>query len=122
MDGGSWFIERACHIGLDIQCSRGPLSPSVRRTEVLPVPVCPTVLSKQKFTPVARLHPAVRRECALLRDFTLALALFLGQHVRVFTPGTSPGNPLTRFSCQGTPNKCTTVEHAPRGTCSFGGE
>src|SRR5712692_3633648 len=102
MDGGSWFIERACHIGLDIQCSRGPLSPSVRRTEVLPVPVCPTVLSKQKFTPVARLHPAVRRECALLRDFTLALALFLGQHVRVFTPGTSPGNPLTRFSCQGT--------------------
>src|SRR6266849_5122447 len=50
MDGGSWFIERACHIGLDIQCSRGPLSPSVRRTEVLPVPVCPTVLPKQKCT------------------------------------------------------------------------
>ncbi len=120
MDGGSWFIERACHIGLDIQCSRGPLSPSVRRTEVLPVPVCPTVLSKQKFTPVARLHPAVRRECALLRDFTLALALFLGQHVRVFTPGTSPGNPLTRFSCQGTPDECTTVEHVPIGTCCGG--
>src|SRR6266849_1453786 len=50
MDGGSWFIERACHIGLDIQCSRGPLSPSVRRTKVLPVPVCPTVLPKQKCT------------------------------------------------------------------------
>ena len=62
--------------------------------------MCPTVLPKQKFAPVARLHPTVRWECALLRDFTLALALFLGQHVRVFTPGTSPGNPLTRFSCQ----------------------
>src|SRR5713226_3257966 len=63
---------------------------------------CAPRYCRNRSAPVARLHPTVRWECALLRDFTLALALFLGQHVRVFTPGTSPGNPLTRFSCQGT--------------------
>ena len=47
-------------------------------------------------TPVAR-HPlAVRRACALLRDSTLALALVLGQHGRVFTAGPAPANPSKR--------------------------
>jgi hypothetical protein len=43
-------------------------------------------------------HQAVRRECALLRDSTLALSLLLGQHGRVFTPGPVPGNPPKRDS------------------------
>src|SRR5260370_23360504 len=47
---------------------------------------------------------------------------FFGQHVRVVTSRTSPENPQARFSCQGTPNKCTTVEHVLIGTCSFGRE
>ena len=36
-----------------------------------------------------RNHQAVRRECALLRDSTLALSLFPGQHGRVF-----PSSPM----------------------------
>ncbi len=43
-------------------------------------------------------HQAVRRDCALLRDSTLALSLFPGQHGRVFTPGPVPGNPPKRDS------------------------
>jgi hypothetical protein len=54
------------------------LSRSVHRTEVLPVPVCPTVQSRTEEAPIARHHLAVRRECAPRRDSTLALALFLG--------------------------------------------
>ncbi len=43
-------------------------------------------------------HQAVRRDCALLRDSTLALSLFPGQHGRVFTSGPTPENPPKRDS------------------------
>jgi len=43
--------------------------------------------------PVERVHQAVRRECALLRDSTLALPLLLDEYGSIFTPGPSPGNP-----------------------------
>jgi hypothetical protein len=59
------------------------------------VPECPSVQEKQWRDPSLRReshHQAVRRECALLRDSTLALSPS-GKHVHVFTRGTSPRNP-----------------------------
>ena len=94
---GSWFSEATCHSTNTWYRSRGHLSPSVcfLSEEEKPVPWCPQVRSKQSCPPFAR-HPlAVRRECALLRDSTLALALFPGKHVRVFTSGPTPLNPYT---------------------------
>jgi hypothetical protein len=45
---------------------------------------------------VERDRQAVRRACALLRGFTLALSQLLGQHGRVFTAGPAPANPTKR--------------------------
>ena len=51
--------------------------------------------SRNRVPPVERDRQAVRRVCALLRDFTLASFLFLGKYGSVFTPSPSLGNPYT---------------------------
>jgi len=56
----------------------------------------PSGTEETTFHTLERNHQAVRRECALLRDYTLVLSLFLGQHSRVFTSGPSPENPPKR--------------------------
>lgn len=62
-----------------------------------------------EFPPVERGRQAVRRVCAPLRDSTLALSLFLGQHGRVFTRDPSSLNPPKRDSVvQGTYVYCST--------------
>ena len=86
------------------QSSRGPLSPSVHGYCYPSVSECPPVpamdgspTSKASDREVGRApRPSLVR---IIRRLT---RLFFGQHVRVFTCGTSPQNPQARFRCQGT--------------------
>ena len=69
------------------------LSRSVLENRSPPRSRVPHGTVETEFPPVERGHQAVRRECAPLRDITLALSLLLGQHGRVFPSGPSPENP-----------------------------
>ena len=97
-DGGYSFNHETCHPVSQLK-GRGP-HVQKRSQGLLPVGSrVPHGTGETERTPVARHHLAVRRACApAMRDSTLVLALFLGQHGRVFTPGPSPENPPKRYS------------------------